>query len=110
LIKKALIPIRGVKVFHDVPKYAYMQGLFSRGNRRVSKVLERMVRSGDWQNACKGAGIDADSSLFRQRVFPEILPWDFIDNGISKDRLWREYQKALEKRTSGEPGYNCSHE
>ncbi|MGD0883285.1 MAG: radical SAM protein [Thermodesulfovibrionales bacterium] len=97
-IKKALIPIRGVKVFHDVPKYAYMQGLFSRGNRRVSKVLEGMLSDGDWQNACTRAGIDADSYLFRQKAFPEILPWDFIDNGISKDNLWIEYQKALAEK------------
>ena len=43
MIKKGLFPIKGVKVFHDVPKYAYMQGLFSMGDRRVSKALEKMV-------------------------------------------------------------------
>ncbi|HAM52069.1 MAG TPA: radical SAM protein [Nitrospiraceae bacterium] len=103
-IKKALIPIRGVKVFHDIPKYAYMQGLFSRGDRRVSKVLEEMVRNrGDWQKACKSAGVEADFYLFRQRDFPERLPWDFIDNAVSKEKLWTEYQKALAEEKPREP-------
>lgn len=94
-IKKELIPLRGVKVFHDVPKYAYMQGLFSRGDRRISMVLERMIGIDDWRKACSNAGIDADFYLFRQKDFDEILPWDFIDNNISKEKLWFEYQKAL---------------
>ncbi|HTR44401.1 MAG TPA: radical SAM protein [Thermodesulfovibrionales bacterium] len=94
-IKKALLPLKGVKVFHDVPKYAYMQGLFSRGDRRVSMVLERMTGSDDWQGACREAGTDAAFSLFRQRGFEEILPWDFIDTNIAKEKLWEEYQKAL---------------
>ncbi|HXX57332.1 MAG TPA: radical SAM protein [Thermodesulfovibrionales bacterium] len=94
-IKKALIPVKGVKVFHDVPKYAYMQGLFARGDRRVSRVLEGMADNHDWQNACKKAGLNADFYLFTQRELGEILPWDFIDNGISKDRIWSEYQKAI---------------
>jgi radical SAM superfamily enzyme YgiQ (UPF0313 family) len=94
-IKKALMSLRAVKVFHDVPKYAYMQGLFSRGDRRVSRVLEEMSEHEDWKKACTDAGIDADFYLFRQRDFSEILPWDFIDNGIPKEKLWAEYQKAL---------------
>lgn len=95
LIKKELIPIKGVRVFHDVPKYAYMQGLFSRGDRRISTVLEKMLSIEDWRKACGGAGIDADFYLSGQRGFDDLLPWDFIDNGISKEKLWAEYQKAL---------------
>mgnify|MGYP006268504325 CR=1 FL=1 len=94
-IKKALMLLKGVKVFHDVPKYAYMQGLFSRGDRRVSRVLEEMLEHDDWRKACDGAGIDPDFYLFRQRDFNERLPWDFIDHGISKEKLWAEYRKAL---------------
>lgn len=95
LIKKELLPIKGIRVFHDVPKYAYMQGLFSRGDRRISLVLEKMLDIDDWRKACSIAGIDADFYLSRQRDFDEILPWDFIDNGISKEKLWAEYQEAL---------------
>lgn len=94
-IKKELAPLKGVKAFHDVPKYAYMQGLFSRGDRRISGVLERMQGIEDWRKACAEAGIDPDFYLFQQRDFHDILPWDFIDNYIFKERLWAEYQKAM---------------
>jgi radical SAM superfamily enzyme YgiQ (UPF0313 family) len=94
-IKKELAPLKGVKVFHDVPKYAYMQGLFSRGDRRISGVLEKMQGIEDWRKACAEAGIEPDSYLFRRREFHDILPWDFIDNYIPKEELWDEYQKAL---------------
>jgi radical SAM superfamily enzyme YgiQ (UPF0313 family) len=94
-IKKALSAAKGVKVFHDVPKYAYMQGLFARGDRRIAGVLEGMSGAEEWREACVSAGIDTDFHLFRQRDFHDILPWDFIDNNIPKEKLWAEYQKAL---------------
>ena len=95
LIRKSLSPLKGVKVYHDVPKYAYMQGLFARGDRRVSRVIEEMQRESDWTNAAEKAGISKDFYIFRQRTFDEVLPWDFIDTGSSKETLWEEYQKAL---------------
>jgi len=94
-VKKELIALKGVKVFHDVPKYAYLQGLFSRGDRRISRVLEGMEGIEDWRKACTIAGVDIDFYIFRQRDFDEILPWDFIDNYVAKERLWTEYRNAL---------------
>lgn len=95
LIKRALLTIKGVKVFHDVTKYAYMQGVFSNGDRRISRVIERMAETGDWQTACRDTETDTDFYIFRQKDFDETLPWEFIDNGITKERLWTEYQEAL---------------
>jgi len=94
-IKNALLSYKGIRVFHDVPKYAYMQGLFARGGRRISRVLEGMLRGGDWQASCRAQRIDADSQLFRTYGFDDLLPWDFIANTIPKERLWAEYRKAL---------------
>ncbi len=94
-IKKGLLQIKGVKVFHDVPKYAYMQGLFSLGDRRVAKALEEMLKTQDWMKAAEIAGLIKDFYIFRKKEFNEILPWDFIDMGIAKDKLWDEYQEAL---------------
>lgn len=96
-IKKLLLPIKGIRVFHDVPKYAYMQGLFSMGDRRISRVLEAMLKSHNWRKACIDSGIDPDFYIMRKKDFTEALPWDFIDSGISKERLWEEYQEALKK-------------
>ncbi|MDI6727491.1 MAG: radical SAM protein [Thermodesulfovibrionales bacterium] len=94
-IKKALRDEKGVKVFHDVPKYAHMQGLFSMGDRRIFNVLKEMVKTDDYRSACSQAGVDMDFYIFRKKDFNEILPWDFIDTGISKEKLWSEYLEAM---------------
>ena len=95
MIRKGLLHMKGVKVFHDVPKYAHMQGLFALGDRRVSMVIEEMQRERAWTDAAEQAGISKDFYIFRQKDFDEVLPWDFIDTGTSKEKLWEEYQKAL---------------
>ena len=95
VIKEGLLPTKGIKVLHDVPKYAYMQGLFSQGDRRVSKVVEEMLGIHDWRKAADVAGIKKDFYIFRKKEFNETLPWDFIDAGIAKEKLWAEYQEAL---------------
>jgi radical SAM superfamily enzyme YgiQ (UPF0313 family) len=94
-IKNALRDEKGVKVFHDVPKYAHMQGLFSMGDRRVFNVLKAMVKTDDYRSACSQAGVDMDFYIFRKKDFNENLPWDFIDTGISKEKLWNEYMEAM---------------
>ncbi|MEW5745634.1 MAG: radical SAM protein [Nitrospirota bacterium] len=94
-IKDAVKNERGIKVFHDVPKYAFMQGLFSRGSRRIAPVLEAMAHTDDWRAASAAAGISPEPCLFRARGFDEVLPWDFIDAGISKEKLWSAYNEAL---------------
>jgi len=94
-VKSSLLPIKGIKVFHDVPKQAYMQGLFSMGDRRISKALEAMLRTHDWKKACIESGIDPDFYVMRNKDFSEKLPWDFIDSGLTKEKLWGEYQLAL---------------
>lgn len=94
LLKKGLVPVRGVRVFHDVPKYAYLQGLFSLGDRRVSRTAE-YIASGDDLSSKKGTGFDRDFYIFRHRDGQEILPWDFIDTGVPKEKLWMEYKEAV---------------
>jgi hypothetical protein len=73
----------------------YMQGLFSMGARRVSKVLEKMSKHQDWIKATEAAGLNKDFYIFRKKQFSEILPWDFIDMGVAKEKLWAEYQEAV---------------
>lgn len=96
MIKKGLLGEKGVRVFHDVPKYAYMQGLFALGNRNVGTLIER-IALGD-ALAVKDRSFDRylDFYVFRKKDISEKLPWDFIDAGISKEKLWEEYKKAIE--------------
>ncbi len=99
MIRKALAPARGIRVFHDVPKYAYMQGVFSLGDRRIAKMLTEMSGTEDWAIAAALAGIDKDFFIFRRKDFDEILSWDFIDMGLPKEKLWTEYMEALSCNT-----------
>ncbi len=96
-IKRGLMNVKGVKVFHDVPKYAYMQGLFARGDRRIVTVIQGLSNGKDFKRACLEAGIDFDYYIFRKRDLEEKLPWDFIDCGIPRQRLWEDYQKSLKE-------------
>jgi radical SAM superfamily enzyme YgiQ (UPF0313 family) len=95
LIKKGLVEEKGMRVFHDVPKYAYMQGLFAMGSRGVGAIIERAA-SGD-PLALKSREYEKalDFFVFRKKDISEILPWDFIDTGVSKEKLWQEYKKAI---------------
>jgi radical SAM superfamily enzyme YgiQ (UPF0313 family) len=94
-IKKSLGPVKGVKVFYDVPKYAYMQGMFSMGDRRVAGVLKAMLDEGDWMKAARSAGVDPDFYTMREKNPDEVLPWDFIDMGGSKKKLREIYRKSF---------------
>ena len=80
-IKKSLQGEKGVSVFHDVPKYAYMQGVFAMGDRRLSKALARMAEGLDYKTALKESGLSEEFYIFREKGQDEILPWDFIDAG-----------------------------
>ncbi|MDA8091773.1 MAG: radical SAM protein [Nitrospiraceae bacterium] len=95
-IKKALNAIKGVSVFHDVPKYASMQGVFAMGDRRLSSVLLAMAREKtDYKTALKNAGLSEDFYIFRQKGADEILPWDFIDTGASREALRAQYERSV---------------
>jgi len=95
MIKKGLLDEKGVRVFHDVPKYAHMQGLFAMGDRRVGALIEK-IASGD-PLAVKDRLFkeSLDFYVFRKKELSESLPWDFIDVGVSKEKLWDEYNNAL---------------
>lgn len=95
-LAKEIRKIPNVTVTHDLPKWAYVQALLSRGDRRTSDMLEGVHRNrGDWGRALREARTNPDFFVYRPRDREEIFPWDFIDTGLSKDRLWGEYRRAL---------------
>ena len=94
--------------YHDA-QTAVFEGLLARGDRRVGAVIETAYRNGAvfdgwtelfrpeiWKQACATAGIDPDFYTTRARPTDELLPWDFIDMGISKALLLQEREKAYE--------------
>ncbi|MFB0507115.1 MAG: TIGR03960 family B12-binding radical SAM protein [Thermodesulfobacteriota bacterium] len=96
LIKNELRGEGNIQVIHDLPKWGYIQTLLSRGDRRVGKILlAAHYNGGNWQKAFKEINLNPDFYVYRERDVDEILPWDFIDHGVSKDYLRREYLEAL---------------
>lgn len=93
-----------------------LEGIFARGDRRLASVIEKAYRKGCifdawtdyfqpdvWNALLDECGVDRDFYNYRERDRDEIFPWDFIDIGVSKEFMWREYEKA--KR--GEVTPNC---
>ena len=96
IIQRGIQGERGTRMIHDLPKWAYIQALLSRGDRRVGKILVAAHRTqGDWGQALRETPINADFYVYRRRELDEIFPWDFIDHGISKERLKEEYLTAM---------------
>jgi radical SAM superfamily enzyme YgiQ (UPF0313 family) len=89
---------RGIKIIYDLPKWAYIQALLSRGDRRVGKILMAVHHCrGDWSKALRETSINPDFYVYRKRDLDEIFPWDFIDHGIPKERLKEEHLTAMKE-------------
>lgn len=98
--------------WHD-PELSYLEAVFARGDRRLSKVLIRAWELGckfdswdqyfnyeAWLKAFEDCGVDPDFYTIRKRDFEEVLPWNHIDVGITKKYLRSEYKKALKGETT----------
>jgi radical SAM family uncharacterized protein len=97
-IQKGVRGEKGMGMIHDLPKWAYIQALLSRGDRRVGKILMATHRyGGNWSQALRETDINADFYVYRKRDLDEVFPWDFIDHGISKEQLKEEYLAAMKE-------------
>jgi hypothetical protein len=77
------------------------QSILALGDRRVGAALEIAVdRRMDFKRAVKEAGLDPDFYLLRGRGRDEVLPWDIVDNGVSKAYYLRELDKSLAEKLS----------
>jgi len=100
-LKKALGREGGIKVSFDLPKWAYVQALLSLGDRRVaSMLLLSHVHGDDWQKAFTHSEVNPDFFVHRPKALDENLPWDFIDHGIYKEHLLKEYKLSLKGEES----------
>ncbi len=106
--------------YHE-PKLSYLEAVFARGDRRLSKALIKAWEKGcrfdgwydlfdfdKWMSAFEETNIDPDFFALRQREVREILPWDFIDIGVKKEYLVSEYEKALDFDTTPDCRQRCT--
>ena len=98
-----------------------LEGVLARGDRRVGAVIEEAYRKGAiydswseffknevWMEAFKTCGVDIDFYTIRERSLDELFPWDFIDAGVSKNFLKREWQNALDAKVTPNCRMKCS--
>jgi radical SAM family uncharacterized protein len=100
-IKKELKKVPNLRVHADIPRWAYIQALFSRGDRKVADILTLAhTYGGNWARTLKAVSVNPDFYVLRERDLDEHLPWDFLDQGIKKSYLQMEFQRAMGARPS----------
>lgn len=117
---RKVLSIRGVTFnWHD-PEVSFLEACFARGDRRMADVLyeawrlgcildgwTEQFRYGLWIKAFENLGIDPAFYANRERAKEELLPWDFIDAGITKAFLLRENEKAKLAQTTSDCRLGC---
>lgn len=101
--------------WHDA-EVTVLEGILARGDRKVGKLIEEVYRLGaiydswsdqfdndKWMQAFENTGIDIGFYNLRERYEDEVFPWDFIDIGVTKKFLRKEWDKAMK----GEVTPNC---
>ena len=98
-----------------------LEGVLARGDRKVAAVIEEAYRKGAiydswseyfnndiWMKAFETCGVDIDFYTTRERSLDEVFPWDFIDAGVTKDFLKREWANAQAETVTPNCRMRCS--
>ena len=106
--------------YHDA-SVSRIEAVFARGDRRLGKAISEAHRRGmkldsweeffsydKWISVFESCGIDPDFYANRERAEDEILPWDVIDIGMTKEFFLRERHKAFEEKTTPNCRQACS--
>lgn len=98
-----------------------LEGVMARGDRKVAAVIEEAYRNGAlydswsesfkndvWMKAFETCGVDPDFYTLRERPLDEVFPWDFIDAGVTKEFLKREWNQAMNETVTPNCRQKCS--
>ncbi len=110
------LKIKGVNFNWHAPNLSFLEACFSRGDRKMGLVLKRAYERGcmldgwndqfkfdEWMQAFADCGIDPAFYANRERGKEEILPWEFLDCGVTQEFQWREKEKS----DRAEPTRDC---
>ena len=109
--------------YHD-GQPSLVEGLLSRGDRRVAAVIRRVWADGGrfdgwsehfsydrWMSAAAATGVSVDWYTTRERGENEVLPWDHLDSGLDKEWLWADWQDSLSEQEQDDcrwtPCFDC---
>ena len=106
--------------WHDA-QLTVLEGVMARGDRRVGRVIEEAYRLGClfdswtesfrsdlWMQAFENTGVDIAFYNLRERKEDELFPWDFIDIGVSRKFLYREWERAMAEEVTPNCRMQCS--
>lgn len=106
--------------WHD-GKTSFIEAVLARGDRRLGNVLEAVWRKGGhldaweeyfsldrWLEAFDECGVDPAFYAYRRREKDEIMPWDTISSGVTKEYLWREHENAVAGVTTPDCRTRCN--
>ena len=106
--------------WHDA-QVTVLEGVMARGDRRIGKLIEEAYRLGClfdswtesfhnelWMQAFENTGIDLEFYNLRERSEDELFPWDFIDIGVSRKFLRREWERAMKETVTPNCRMQCS--
>ena len=112
-LKEKFKSSKNISFSYHAPLTSGLEGVVARGDRRLSTVIETAFKSGckfdgwdihfsfdKWANAFEKCNVDMNFYSTRKREYDEILPWDHIDCGVSKEFLISENEKAINAETS----------
>jgi len=118
-VRNALARSR-IHVKWNLPEMSWLEGIFSRGDRRLTPVLVEAWQRGArfdawsehfkadvWIESFKECGLDPRFYLHRERSPEEVFPWDHIDCGVTKGFFRREWEKALEGQLTADCRVRC---
>ena len=106
--------------YHDA-KTTVLEGILARGDRRIADVIYSAYKKGclydawteyfhydRWMEAMEENGLDYHFYTTRERSLDEIFPWDFIEIGVTKEFLKREWKNAMEEKVTPNCREKCS--
>ncbi len=118
---KEMLNRKSLKYNYHEADLTVLEGILARGDRRVAPVLEEVYKKGAmfdswgeyfnndlWMEAFHTCGVDMDFYTVRERSLDEIFPWDFIDAGVSKEFLKREWLNAISEKVTPNCRQKCS--
>ena len=118
---RAQLNQKSIRYHWHEPDVTVLEGFLARGDRRCADVILSAYRKGAlydawsetfrydlWKEAFWETGVSLEFYTMRERSTEEILPWDFIDAGVSKDFLKREWKNAREEKVTPNCRQQCS--
>ena len=118
---RAQLNQRSIRYNWHEPDVTVLEGFLARGDRRASQVILKAYEKGAiydawsesfdyniWKEAFAETGVNIDFYTLRERSTDEILPWDFIDAGVKKKFLIREWEQAHKEIVTPNCRQKCS--